>query len=303
MPLPNQVWNQVEDCFNRIPSFEPELREAILFRIAGSNQWNAPWAKLQQVAAKDIFITLLRSTVQTICDTELERLTLTAIEKAIPKENENDKLAMGRILSAHFGTSATDTHQVSVLFLAAEPTNDSALRLGKEFREIQEIIGVANRDNAALVLEMPQFATRPKDLLNKVLGFRPSLVHFSGHGDQSGGLKLESQDGRSHTVQPEALADFFSQCNQYLQCVVLNACYSSEQAKEISKHIPYAIGMSDKIGNADAVKFSVGFYTALNNANTDFQAAFSAGCSMLKLENSPYVNVPGLYRTGQRVQV
>jgi hypothetical protein len=303
MPLPNQVWNQVEDCFNRIPSFEPELREAILFRIAGSNQWNAPWAKLQQVAAKDIFITLLRSTVQTICDTELERLTLTAIEKAIPKDNENDKLAMGRILSAHFGMSATDTHQVSVLFLAAEPTNDSALRLGKEFREIQEIIGVANRDNAALVLEMPQFATRPKDLLNKVLDFRPSLVHFSGHGDQSGGLKLESQDGRSHTVQPEALADFFSQCKQYLQCVVLNACYSSEQAKEISKHIPYAIGMGDKIGNADAVKFSVGFYTALNNANTDFPAAFSAGCSMLKLENSPYVNVPGLYRTGQRVQV
>lgn len=302
MPLPNQVWNQVEDYFNRIPSFEPELREAILFRIAGNNQWNAPWARLQQVAAKDIFITLLRSTVQTICDTELEHRTLRAIEKAIPKENENDKLAMGRILSTHFGTSATNAHQVSVLFLAAEPTNDSALRLGKEFREIQEIIGVANRDNAALALEMPQFATRPKDLLNKVLGFRPSLVHFSGHGDQSGGLKLESQDGRSQTVEPEALADFFSQCKQYLQCVVLNACYSSEQAKEISKHIPCAIGMSDKIGNADAVKFSVGFYTALNNANTDFPAAFSAGCSMLKLENSPYVNVPGLYRSGLRVQ-
>jgi|GEM_PF-6459325 len=303
MPLSNQVWNQVEDCFNRIPSFEPELRETILFRIAGSNQWNAPWARLQQVAAKDIFITLLRSTVQTICDTGLEQLTLRAIEKAIPKENENDKLAIGEILSAHFGTSATNANQVSVLFLAAEPTNDSALRLGKEFREIQEVIGIANRVNAALVLEMPQFATRPKDLLNKVLGFRPSLVHFSGHGDQSGGLKLESQDGRSHTVEPKTLADFFSQCKQYLQCVVLNACYSSEQAKEISKHIPYAIGMSDKIGNADAVKFSVGFYTALNNANTDFPAAFSAGCSMLKLENSPYVNVPGLYRTGQRVQV
>lgn len=303
MSVPNKLWDQVEDCFNRIPSFEPEVREAILFRIAGTNQWNSPWGRLQQVASKDVFITLLRSTVQTICDTELERLTFRAIEKAIPKENENDKLAMQRLISDHFGKSAIDAGQLSVLFLAAEPTNDSALRLGKEFREIQEIIGVANRDNAALALEMPQFATRPKDLLNKVLGFRPSLVHFSGHGDQSGGLKLESQDGRSHTVQPEALADFFSQCKQYLQCVVLNACYSSEQAKEISKHIPHAIGMSDKIGNADAVKFSVGFYTALNNANTDFQAAFNAGCSMLKLENSPYVNVPGLYRSGQRIEV
>lgn len=303
MLLSDESWDQVEDCFSRIPSLKPELREAILFRIAGNNCWNSPWARLLAIEGKDIFVTLLRSTVQTIQDAQLEKRTLNAVVKAIPEENIRDKDTIRKIISNHHGVFANQMNRLSVLFMAAEPNDESVLRLGREFREIQEIVGVNDSSDATVVLEMPQFATRPKDLLKKVLGFKPNVVHFSGHGEKSGGLQFESQDGRSHTVEPEALADFFSQCKQYLQCVVLNACYSSEQAKEISKHIPCAIGMSDRIGNADAVKFSVGFYTGLNNTNTDFQVAFGAGCSMLKLENSPYVNVPGLYRSGQRVQV
>lgn len=302
MLLSNESWEQVEDCFSRIPSFEPELREAILFRIAGNGCWNAPWARFLAIAAKDIFITLLRSTVQTIQDAQLEKRTLNAIVKAIPEVNARDKEVILKIIADHHGGAAIQTNQISVLFMAAEPTNENVLRLGKEFREIQDVLGDDGRDDASLFLQMPQFATRPKDLLKKVLGFKPNVVHFSGHGIESGGLQFESQDGRSHTVEPEALSSFFSQCTPYTQCVLLNACYSSEQAKEISKHIRFAIGMSDKIGNADAVSFSIGFYTALSKNNQDFQSAFLQGRNMLQLGNSPYQNVPSLYQAGQQVQ-
>ncbi len=271
----------------------------MLGRLAGARAWDAPWARLLGVPARDHFITLLRYTIQTIQDAGLEKKAVEAIRRSIT--NQKDQAVIEAILAARYGTQAPLNAPVSVLFLAAEPTDESALRLGTEFREINELLAQQPDAGQRIILEMPQFAVRPKDLLRSVLGYRPTVVHFSGHGAKSGGLMFEADDGRKNPIEPEALEEFFSQCSDYVECVVLNACHSATQAKAISRVIPNAIGMNDYIGNPDAVKFAIGFYTSLIAAPGDYPAAVRAGRSLMQLQNSTYHDVPGLYHNGDLV--
>ena len=55
----------------------------------------------------------------------------------------------------------------------------------------------------------------------------------------------------------------FSGSSPDLRCVVLNACYSEQQAHVIHRHIDYVIGMQKEIADTAAINFSRGFYDAL----------------------------------------
>ena len=48
----------------------------------------------------------------------------------------------------------------------------------------------------------------------------------------------------------------------------MNACYAEIQAKAISKHIKYVIGMNQAIGDKAAIAFSIGFYQALGGGRS-----------------------------------
>lgn len=67
-------------------------------------------------------------------------------------------------------------------------------------------------------------------------------------------------------------------------CVVLNACYSEQQAKAIANHIDCVIGMSKAISDAAAISFSTSFYQALGYGK-DVKTAFNLGCGQIDLES------------------
>jgi len=67
---------------------------------------------------------------------------------------------------------------MSILFLAADPTDLTRLRLGEELREIQEKLQLAKlRDRFELHQRM---SIRPVDVSQAMLDVRPKIVHFSG---------------------------------------------------------------------------------------------------------------------------
>ena len=69
---------------------------------------------------------------------------------------------------------------ITILFLAADPTDFSRLRLGQELREIQEKLQLAKmRDKFKLEQRM---SVRPVDISQAILDEMPKIVHFSGHG-------------------------------------------------------------------------------------------------------------------------
>jgi hypothetical protein len=187
-------------------------------------------------------------------------------------------------------------NMITVLFLAADPTNASRLRLGEELREIQEKLQLAKlRDQIKLEQRM---SVRPTDISQSLLDVQPKIVHFSGHGTSNGALCFENQLGEIHPVEPEALAALFEQFSDQVSCVLLNACYSGVQSKAISAHIDYVIGMNQAIGDKATIAFATGFYQALGGGRS-IEDSYKLGCVQIRLQNIPEHLTPILDKKDQ----
>ena len=168
-----------------------------------------------------------------------------------------------------------------ILILGANPKDTSSLRLDEEVREIKNALQLSpNRDDFHLLTES---AVRVDDLTRQLLHHQPTIVHFSGHGSGTDGLALEDNSGQMQLVSTQALAKLFDLFQQQVECVLLNACYSEVQATAIHQHIDCVIGMNKAIGDKAAIKFSVGFYTALWSGMS-YKDCFDIGCTSIDLQ-------------------
>ena len=179
--------------------------------------------------------------------------------------------------------------EFKVLFLAADPSDSARLRLGQELREIRENLQ-RSKYREKLRLESRE-AVRPGDITQAILDIEPQIIHFSGHGMQTGELCFENIQGKTQPVQPYALAALFELVSEQVRCVVLNACHSEIQAKAIAKHIAFVIGMNQAIGDRAAITFSIGFYKALG-AGRSIEDAYKLARVELQLESIPEHSTP-----------
>lgn len=180
---------------------------------------------------------------------------------------------------------------IRILFLSADPSNASRLRLDQELRDIREKLRLANQRDE-FVLE-PRTSARPGDISQAILDFKPHIVHFSGHGNKTGELCFEDEQGKVKPVTPKALAALFKLVSDQVNCIVLNACYSDIQAQAIAEHIFCVVGMKEAIGDKAAIAFAVGFYKALG-AGESVERAYGFGCAEIGLENIPEELTPVL---------
>lgn len=174
--------------------------------------------------------------------------------------------------------------RIKILFLAADPSDVTRLRLMQELREIREKLQPSKgREN--FLLESRE-SVRPGDISQAFFDVEPQIVHFSGHGAPSGELYFENEIGKAHPVQPSALASLFRLHSNRVRCVVLNACYSHIQAEAIAEHISFVIGMNKAIGDKAAIIFAAGFYKALG-ANCSIEQAYEHGKVDIQLYGIP----------------
>ncbi len=186
-----------------------------------------------------------------------------------------------------------DDEIISILFLSADPSDASRLRIGEEFREIQGKLTLAKlRDH--FKLELPQLSTRSSDISQALLNIQPHIAHFSGHGSADGALCFEDNSGNAHLIEPDAITELFKQFAPRLVCVVLNACYSEKQAEAIANNIQYVIGMKTSIGDRAAIAYSIGFYQALG-AGMSIEKAHEFGCVQIRLQGIPEYLTPTLF--------
>ena len=136
----------------------------------------------------------------------------------------------------------------TILILAANPKTTSRLRLDEEIREIDNGLQAAKkREHFRLV---QKWAVRQRDFYQAILEYKPHIVHFCGHGAGDDGIVLEDEMGQQALLGTEALSRLFKLfAVKGVECVVLNACYSEEQAQAISQYIKYVIGMNKAIGD------------------------------------------------------
>jgi len=186
------------------------------------------------------------------------------------------------------------TNMQKVLFVSADPSDASRLKIQREHREIkQEMQMSAGRGCFEFDCHL---ALRPADLSRALLQVpRPIVLHFSGHGTSgAGALCLEDETGHTQSVTGEAIAALLSPIASQLSCVILNSCYSEVQASAILKHVPYVVVMSDAIGDDAAIAYSVGFYQGLFNHEA-IPTAHALGCAQIQLRNQHQQHVPKLH--------
>ncbi len=183
-------------------------------------------------------------------------------------------------------------NKIKILFLAADPSDSARLRLGQELRDIREKLQLSKqRDRFSLE---SRESVRSEDLTQAIFDVEPQIIHFSGHGIDTGELCFENNLGETQTVSTVALANLFRLVSNQVNCVILNACYSEIQAKAIAEHVEFVIGMSASIGDKAAITFAIGFYKALG-AGRSIGEAYEFACAEIQLQDIPEHLIPVFY--------
>ncbi|MCI3246443.1 MULTISPECIES: hypothetical protein [Streptomyces] len=232
-------------------------------RDAGT--WSATVAKLSKEAA-DLAAKLSKA----------EQTERAAAEKAHQREQEQARrhatVSQRRIESRLSTTEgqvrtvlkelrAPKPEKLRVLLLGAASAGD--LRVGQEQQRIRAAVQSAtHRDLVELDVHPAATADVFLDALTR---FRPHVVHFSGHSTQELIAFEKGEDGfhESAIVSASAFARAIAAVDDKPLLVLLNSCHSAAQTGNLVGIVPFAIGMSDTIGDVDAITYAARFYAAV----------------------------------------
>jgi CHAT domain-containing protein len=141
---------------------------------------------------------------------------------------------------------------------SSQLTLATPLDLEEELRAIEvELRGALHRDSIMLTA---RHAVRPDDLVRHIRADMPDVIHFSGHGT-SEGIVLRDDVTGYRTVPGAALSRLLK--DRGIRLVVLNACFSSEQANSLSDAVNTIVGTTKEVDDEAARRFSVAFYRTL----------------------------------------
>lgn len=190
-------------------------------------------------------------------------------------------------------TKDTSDEKPKILFFSANPTNEGHLNTNKEYKEIKNRM----HKNLHYKLLEPSLSTTIHDLII-AMKEAPQIVHFSGHGNQEGIIILDKYDD-AQTMSTSTLERLLKKYKDQLQLIVLNSCYSEEQAKDLSSLFPfYIIGMNSKIDDDAGIEFTSGLYIGLSEGET-IKNAFNDAITVLEMNHPDAVKLPKVWKNGQ----
>jgi hypothetical protein len=182
--------------------------------------------------------------------------------------------------------------KIVVLFLASNPIDQVQLRLDEEARSITEMITKSkHRDSIRF---QTCWAVQPKDVLQAINEYNPSIVHFSGHGSDNDEIIFQTNNGTAKIVSKEAIVQTMVASSEEIRLVFFNTCYSRNQAEAVVEHVETAIGMNTSIGDEAALTFSSQFYSAIG-FGFSVEKAFKQAKARLMLEGIPEQDTPELF--------
>jgi len=174
--------------------------------------------------------------------------------------------------------------KIRILFLSANPWSMSRILVDEEAREISEKIDEGVYRDRFELYKHP--ATRPNDLQRLLLKYQPHIVHFSCHGSKGRKIVLAGAHGHAKAVDQHGLAKVLALYSNHVRLVLLNACFTKEQARSISEVIDYSIGTERPIGDKVSVTFAGAFYRALGFGKS-IRDAFESARAELALTKMP----------------
>jgi len=171
-----------------------------------------------------------------------------------------------------------------ILFLSANPQTTGRILVDEEAREVFEKLQEGPyRDRFELYKHT---AIRPIDLQRLMMMYKPHIVHFSAHGSNKKRIILGGAPGRGKEVNCQGLVQMFRLYRNHLRLVILNACFTKDQARSLSEIIDYSVGTGRRIGDKGSVAFAGAFYRALGFGK-NIKQSFESAKAELALSNVP----------------
>lgn len=167
--------------------------------------------------------------------------------------------------------------KTNILLIYANSSYSRPLRLDAEAREIQQALKHSKYHDTVHLVTRP--AATIEDLSDALLEEHFRIVHISGHGEQRGLILVNEQGGEC--LVPSRILTKHLQRYLSIECVILNACYSARQGRQLSSFIPFTIVMDGLLDDETALVFSQGFYKAIG-AGHSIEAAYQEGLSRLR---------------------
>jgi hypothetical protein len=144
-----------------------------------------------------------------------------------------------------------------ILFISANSPAHSHVDIEDEQHGIQASIRAAKHREHFVATFAP--AIRAEELPTYLSNETPTVVHFAGHGLKEGVTFRDSDVPISGAQLAEAFRD------RDIRLVVLNSCFSMDQAKAIKKVVPSVIGTKWAVKDRDAVTFPTTLYRGLGD--------------------------------------
>ena len=186
-----------------------------------------------------------------------------------------------------------------ILFLAANPVDKERLQTDKEHRVlVAELQRGRHRDKFQFLL--PQIGATASELL-RAMNDKPNIVHFSGHGETNG-IMVANENNEAQLMPLPALQRLFKNLKGIVKIIVLNACYSAEQAKTLSEFGPYVVGHNMSIDDPAAISFSKGFYNGLGEGKS-FEEAYNDAMIMVLTEHPRNAPVIEVWKDGEQLHL
>ncbi len=181
--------------------------------------------------------------------------------------------------------------KITVLFFAANPLDQTQLRLDEEIREVERQIRLSeHRDSVDLV---PKLAVRTEDLFQALNEHGPDVVHFSGHGSEDS-VVFQDADGYTKAVPKDAISAMIAATRGRIRLIVFNTCFSRSQAEAVASHVGTAIGMNAPISDEAARLFASQLYSAIGFGRS-VEEAFDQARARLMVEGIPEGKTPELF--------
>ncbi|WP_088893320.1 CHAT domain-containing tetratricopeptide repeat protein [Leptolyngbya ohadii] len=187
------------------------------------------------------------------------------------------------------------TIKKTILMLSANPESIDRLRREEEIKTIENALGRAtlarvkqSRSSTVFDSLLNKLNVRATDLSQELSTIQSSCICISGDEDGIEGLMLGSNFSKSesnHSGKLKSIVDFFRLHSERIDCVILNGCYSEEQARGIVQHIEFVIGISRELEHEKVIRFLSEFYYQLSLENT-IQSSYSLGYNLLERVDS-----------------
>lgn len=183
--------------------------------------------------------------------------------------------------------------QENLRILYATASSQGDLRVDEEIRRVKAAVKAATHRDQVEIEHLP--AATAGDLLDGLTSFRPHIVHFSGHANETVLVFDDGSDshGPGNAITARSFKAAVEAPDQPPTLIVLNACESAAQLADLLGVVQLAVGMTDSIGDVDAITFATRFYRSLAEGQS-VAASLDTAKAKMAMNGLPDADLPVL---------